>query len=784
MSRLFRPTSPSRPSRPSTSAVRRLLPPLVVAALAASLLAPAAGSAARPKKRPDLVVAGVAATPAVVAPGGAVTLTHQVRNRGPRSASASQTRFYLSADAAAGPGDIRLGGDAAVAKVRPRASVTPRPVRAVVPSATRPGAYWVLACADALRRVREKNERNNCTVAARRLTVRAPQPPPPDEEDLDLQQYADAFRWPDDERQTLQQVQVFCQAVQPARTLTLTQAVASARASLAQRADAGALALLDSSGQASTAAKAQDLAAVAISQGSPGLALAALLKAHDLAPGSAAHLLNAAAVAATVGLPNEALSLLDAAAGLPLKQAPMGVDQRTTADVVRANALVLTGRATQARPLYLAARRAEPLLSEADTGLATIEACAGEDAKAMRWLRRSRQRSQEPQDLERDPVRPAPALDASRGRATGLRPLPTADSPAQLVRLKPLYDEIADGFVAEIDAHNAEDDELSARIRVADQSRTRAEVQRRSGILVTGYRVTSEPDIAALEDTYHARILDVTEVVEDFFGEGTGEGTWTYSELIDQAVEACAGPDPYPPCFDLEMNRICRPAMVSAHQDFLARLSEARAAGEALQRAYSLRLSGYAANLADPDAYRLAMLGVSRGERGVYGGLSAAARSWATHVDRVRGHCVEMRDGPVPPVPGVPVPEGNGACSGALQAMSFSLAAGPTKLKVSCEKISQTISSGVGPLLGAFASVEYDFRAGKVTVFAGSQLDIGVGAKLGLKSGVYLTADKTGLTDAGWRVSKSTSVGAGPVEVKMSSEDLDISVLSALRGTP
>ena len=458
-----------RPLRRLTPrAVRRLVPPLVAAVLAVGLLPGAPSAAGRPAKRPDLVVASLGLTPVVVAPRGVITLRHRVRNRGPRPATASTTQFYLSTDGVVGPGDRRLAS-ASVAGVRARGSLAPGAVRAVVP-ATRPGAYRVLACADDRRRVKESNERNNCTVAATRLTVRAPQPPPPDEEDLDLQQFADVFRWPDDERQTLQQVQVFCQAVQPARTLTLAQAVAGARASLARRAEAGALALLDSSGQASTAAKAQDLAGVAISQGSPGLALAALLKAHDLAPGSAAHLINAAAVATTIGLPNEALAFLDASATRTLKPAPMGVDQRTVADVVRANALVLTGRATQARPLYVAARQAEPLLSEADTGLATVEACAGEDAKAMRWLRRSRQRSQEPQDLDRDPVRPAPALDASQGRASGLRPLPTADSPAQLVRLKPLYDEIADGFVAEIDAHNAEDDELSARIRVADQS--------------------------------------------------------------------------------------------------------------------------------------------------------------------------------------------------------------------------------------------------------------------------------------------------------------------------
>ena len=43
--------------------------------------------------------------------------------------------------------------------------------------------------------------------------------------------------------------------------------------------------------------------------------------------------------------------------------------------------------------MFQAAKAAEPLLSEADAGLATIEACKGNDLPAARYVRKSRQRA-------------------------------------------------------------------------------------------------------------------------------------------------------------------------------------------------------------------------------------------------------------------------------------------------------------------------------------------------------------------------------------------------------
>ncbi|WP_194846709.1 hypothetical protein, partial [Mumia zhuanghuii] len=48
-------------------------------------------------------------------------------------------------------------------------TVKARSVR--VAAATRPGTYWLLACADAKKKVRESHERNNCRVAKKRVTV-------------------------------------------------------------------------------------------------------------------------------------------------------------------------------------------------------------------------------------------------------------------------------------------------------------------------------------------------------------------------------------------------------------------------------------------------------------------------------------------------------------------------------------------------------------------------------------------------------------------------------------
>jgi hypothetical protein len=69
----------------------------------------------------------------------------------------------LSRDARRSRDDRRLGGGKVKALAPRKAGKAT--LRLAVPAATEPGAYRVIACADAAQRVKESNERNNCRTA-------------------------------------------------------------------------------------------------------------------------------------------------------------------------------------------------------------------------------------------------------------------------------------------------------------------------------------------------------------------------------------------------------------------------------------------------------------------------------------------------------------------------------------------------------------------------------------------------------------------------------------------
>ena len=141
--------------------------PLVLALLFA---APASAAA------PDLTVRSVA-VPAAAAPGARVTLTDATRNTGPARARASRTAWYLSGDRRKGRGDRRLVRRR-VPALRPRRSSRAR-TTTTLPAAT--GRFFLIACADDARRVRERSEVNNCRASSRAMTVAVPdgEPQPP-----------------------------------------------------------------------------------------------------------------------------------------------------------------------------------------------------------------------------------------------------------------------------------------------------------------------------------------------------------------------------------------------------------------------------------------------------------------------------------------------------------------------------------------------------------------------------------------------------------------------------
>jgi hypothetical protein len=128
--------------------------------------------------RPDLRVLRVSVSAAApeVRPGAVLRVRDRIANGGRGRARRSTAGYYLSHDWLRSGGDVPIGGRS-VRALRPHARS--RATRTLlVPRAGVEGYYRLIECADVLRRVRERVERNNCTVAAQPLRVVPDREPP------------------------------------------------------------------------------------------------------------------------------------------------------------------------------------------------------------------------------------------------------------------------------------------------------------------------------------------------------------------------------------------------------------------------------------------------------------------------------------------------------------------------------------------------------------------------------------------------------------------------------
>lgn len=147
---------------------------IVGAVLAAALAFPGAATA---RALPDLTPASVRALGTQVAPGATFRVRDRVRNAGRARSGRFSMTYLLSRDRRRGR-DVKLRGSRRVGRLRAGHSSS-HTTRVRVPAATAGGRWWVLSCADARRRVRERRERNNCRASAHRIVVAAPSPPAP-----------------------------------------------------------------------------------------------------------------------------------------------------------------------------------------------------------------------------------------------------------------------------------------------------------------------------------------------------------------------------------------------------------------------------------------------------------------------------------------------------------------------------------------------------------------------------------------------------------------------------
>jgi subtilisin family serine protease len=121
----------------------------------------------------DLIQTSVSNPPASKILGSTFTITDSVQNGSPISAAASTTRYYLSLDGAKDAADVLLAATRSVATL-PAGATSTGSRTVTIPSLTAPAAYYVLACADDLLKVKESDEGNNCRASATRVVVSAP----------------------------------------------------------------------------------------------------------------------------------------------------------------------------------------------------------------------------------------------------------------------------------------------------------------------------------------------------------------------------------------------------------------------------------------------------------------------------------------------------------------------------------------------------------------------------------------------------------------------------------
>jgi hypothetical protein len=127
-------------------------------------------------RAPDLVESAITEPPPAVSRGGSFAVVETVRNLGNADATViSTTRFYLSLDVKKSASDLLLTGTRAVPPL-PVGGALAGTTTVGVPGTVTPNSYFLLACADDLKKVAEANpaltgEKNNCLASTTKVTV-------------------------------------------------------------------------------------------------------------------------------------------------------------------------------------------------------------------------------------------------------------------------------------------------------------------------------------------------------------------------------------------------------------------------------------------------------------------------------------------------------------------------------------------------------------------------------------------------------------------------------------
>jgi tetratricopeptide (TPR) repeat protein len=588
------------------------------------------------------------------------------------------------------------------------------------------------------------------------------------------------------------------------RALTLLQALSSLRKMLEENSPAEARAAFATSREYNDADKCGEVAAGALVMKRVTAALAALLRAQELAPKNPAHLINLAGITSRVGLPRHTLALLDAADKLGTPPKVFGLDGHAVSLTNRGHALIQLKRFPEAETALREAVRRAPELAEARENLAHALYQQNNDRKkeeARETMRFARWRKAQPPSTEApaqspstsanpvpatpsSPAKPAederglsdadfnsqrhgrPPAEAvfnlSRGKSGGL---PTIKSPRTIQDGHELYPKLLK-FEHELHARESaivgrinELDTLLRRRERSGQVSSASASRARDVFWYIGMTHT-EPRYRSL---WREVVLASREPGNGLTG-GQWENPWGSKELQENYDRISHAGMKYP--------AYCK-AMFAATEPFQATWQgPIHRIETAINRYYHVtypHMTALAANLADPLNHEYAMLLIEQRGLALMHDLTGPLHT----VCFFNKFCVEAwgdqgKEGTSEePTPGnFTDADFCSAISEAGYKASFDLEV--ISISINCEAISTEISAGEWVKL--FAEVECTFD-GEVTVFIGgageAEIPIVGPISTEAKAGAFIKIDfNTGVVDAGVKTSESTSVKVGPVAIE------------------
>jgi hypothetical protein len=554
---------------------------------------------------------------------------------------------------------------------------------------------------------------------------------------------------------------------EPVQAMGLGTALAGIEAQLNDNASAKALQGFATSADARSVAGASDFVIGAVAAGKPWAAVDALLRVHQLDPGDAGVLISLAGLVTTLGMPQEGLALLGAAAKAPAdKQTPMGIDYQAVALNNRGYALLELGYPKEAEGYLQSAEQQAPLLSEARDNLDAAQQCAwvlggggGQPpviADPPFW------REDQPGDWttgsDGNAVPVASSIfDLSQGVAWTPIQIELPDSPAQgeaMVK-SGYYTSLNNQIVAQIRS----DGHKSASLKSQVYNPNEETMVRRDAIWAAHYAADWQPEVKPLYQEYES----IYNALQNALVNANGSLDPVKPSL--DASHQCLGRADYDTCY----LRACTSETAEEQARWRAQAAAVVNAELRYENAYWDYETGLAADVADPADHELQIIDAQDTMLGETANVLGQVFSFVNAADS-NPSCTGTAKA-APAAESLPSQNASKACPKALHGMKASLKAdGFFALSITCEEVE--VEVGTGPI-GAFTSVSYNPHEGNVTVFTGGKLEAGPASG---KVGGYVTVGASGVVDAGMRVQSELSAGAEEVATVSRTNTINLSI--------